>query len=308
VTTTPTPTPTEPTTAPAGAAPVPTELTPAQWQPLAAAHADRVDALLADHLARRELREPHPVEDFLFTYYPTRPNQLRIWHPGPGIRLLGATQYESRKGYLYADGAAHLDPAYAAKRSDSIQWIRRLLASTLDRQPQFGCFGLHEWAMVYRSDEIRHQKWPLRLGAEGTDQVVESHKIACSHFDAFRFFTTPARPLNVLQPTRDSQPALEQGGCLHANMDLYKWACKLMPFTPSSIVLACFELARDIRTLDMRASPSDLTARGYTPIPIETPTGKATYAAAQREFATRARPLRQQLINLCDALLEPPTT
>ena len=30
-------------------------------------------------------------------------------------------------------------------------------------------------AMVYRSDEIRHQKWPLRLGAEGTDQVVEIH-------------------------------------------------------------------------------------------------------------------------------------
>ncbi len=287
---------------------IPTELTPAQWQPLAAAHTDRVDALLADHLARRERREPHPVEDFLFTYYPTRPNQLRVWHPGPGIRLLGATQYEGRKGYLYADGAAHLDPAYVATRSDSIQWIRRLLASTLDRQPQFGCFGLHEWAMVYRSDEIRHQKWPLRLGADGTDQVVESHKIACSHFDAFRFFTTPARPLNLLQPTRESQPALEQGGCLHANMDLYKWACKLMPFTPGSVVLACFELARDIRTLDMRASPYDLTALGYTPIPIETPAGKATYATAQREFATRARPLRHQLVNLCDDLLAAPTT
>jgi hypothetical protein len=143
----------------------------------------------------------------------------------------------------------------------------------------------------------------LRLGADGTDQVVESHKIACSHFDAFRFFTTPARPLNVLQPTRESQPLLEQGGCLHANMDLYKWACKLMPFTPSSLVLDCFELARDIRTLDMRASPYDLAALGYSPVPIETPTGKAEYAAAQRTFATRARPLRQRLVNLCDELL-----
>ena len=158
--------------------------------------------------------------------------------------------------------------------------------------------------MVHRSAEhgTRHD-WPLRLGPEGTDAVVESHKVACSHFDAFRFFTTPARPLNVLQPTRESQPALEQGGCLHANMDLYKWAAKLMPFTPSALLLDCFELARDIRTLDMQASPYDLAPLGYAPVRIETPEGKAEYTAAQRAFADRARPLRRQLVTLCDALL-----
>jgi hypothetical protein len=156
--------------------------------------------------------------------------------------------------------------------------------------------------MVYRTSDVRHQAWPLRLGAEGTDRVVESHKIGCSHFDAFRFFTSAARPLNVLQPTREAQPLLEQGGCLHANMDLYKWACKLMPFTPSSLVLDCFELARDIRTLDMRASPYDLSGLGYSPVAIETPAGKAEYAAAQRAFAARARPLRQRLVDLCDEL------
>lgn len=278
-------------------------LTFADWAPLAAAHHRRVDGLLADHLDRRRRREPHPVEDFLFTYYPTRPNQLRVWHPGPGIRLLEASEYDGRRGYTYVDGAAFLDPAEISRRADSIRWIRRLLAATLDRQPQFGCFGLHEWAMVYRTSDVRHEKWPLRLGAAGTDQVVESHKIACSHFDAFRFFTSPARPLNVLQPTRESQPSLEQGGCLHANMDLYKWASKLMSFTPSALVLDCFELARDIRTLDMRASPYDLSALHYEPVLIETPAGKAEYAAAQRSFAGRARPLRQQLVDLCDALL-----
>ncbi|GAA1574534.1 hypothetical protein GCM10009789_30010 [Kribbella sancticallisti] len=277
-------------------------LEPAEWEPLQTAHVERVDNLLADHLERRRRREKHPVEDFLFTYYPTRPKQLRVWHPGPGIRLLGGAQYEGKRGYLYSDGAAQLDPAEISRRSDSITWIRQLLAATTTRQPQFGCFGLHEWAMVYQTDDIRHD-WPLRLGSTGTDQVVESHKIACSHFDAFRFFTTPARPLNVLQPTRESQPALEQGGCLHANMDLYKWASKLMPFTPSTLVLDCFELARDIRTLDMRASPYDFQSLGYDPIPIETPAGKAQYAATQRTFADRARPLRLQLIELCDQLL-----
>ena len=50
--------------------------------------------------------------------------------------------------------------------------------------------------MVYRlgEDETRHADWPLRLGPDGTDAVVESHRIACSHFDAFRFFTEPAAP------------------------------------------------------------------------------------------------------------------
>ncbi|WP_350274583.1 3-methyladenine DNA glycosylase [Kribbella sp. HUAS MG21] len=274
-----------------------------EWSSYAEDHARHVDALLAGHLARRKRREAHPVEDFLFTYYPTRPNQLRVWHPGPGIRLDDAASYGDRRGYLLVDGVATLDPAEIERRADSIAWIRRLLAATLDRQPQFGCFGLHEWAMVYRTPEVRHAAWPLRLGAEGTDRVVESHKIGCSHFDAFRFFTDAARPLNVLQPTRESQPALEQGGCLHANMDLYKWACKLMPFTPSPLLLACFELARDIRTLDMRASPYDLAPLGYSPVRIETPEGKAEYTAAQRAFADRARPLRRQLVALCDELL-----
>jgi len=277
-------------------------LTFAEWTSYATDHRRRVDALLAGHLERRQRREAHPVEDFLFTYYPTRPNQLRVWHPGPGVWLLEASEYEGRRGYLVVDGAAALDAAEITRRAQSIAWIRQLLASTLGRQPQFGCFGLHEWAMVYRTSDVRHEKWPLRLGTAGTDQVVESHKISCSHFDAFRFFTSSARPLNVLQPSRESQPLLEQGGCLHANMDLYKWASKLMPFTPSSLVLDCFELARDIRTLDMRASPYDLAALGYSPVRIETPEGKAEYTAAQRSFADRARPLRRQLVALCDAL------
>ncbi|WP_020389325.1 hypothetical protein [Kribbella catacumbae] len=278
-------------------------LEPDEWEPLRAAHVVRVDELLAGHLERRRRGEKHPVEDFLFTYYPTRPKQLRVWHPGPGISLRGATQYGGKRGYLYSEDAARLDPAEVSRRSDSITWIAQLLSATAGRQPQFGCFGLHEWAMVYQTPELRHDAWPLRLGAEATDRVVESHKVACSHFDAFRFFTGAARPLNVLQPTRESQPLLEQGGCLHANMDLYKWATKLMPFAPSSLLLDCFELARDIRTLDMRASPYDLALLGYEPVPIETPAGKAQYAAAQRTFADRARPLRLQLVNLCDQLL-----
>ena len=53
----------------------------------------------------------------------------------------------------------------------------------------------------------------------------------------------------------------------------------------------------------MRASPYDLAALGYPPVPIETPAGRAAYARAQAGFARRAAPLRERLVDLCAALL-----
>ncbi|MBK5250495.1 MAG: 3-methyladenine DNA glycosylase, partial [Actinomycetales bacterium] len=44
-----------------------------EWRALEAAHAERADALTAGHRRRRSRHETHPVEDFLFTYYPTKP-------------------------------------------------------------------------------------------------------------------------------------------------------------------------------------------------------------------------------------------
>jgi hypothetical protein len=134
------------------------------------------------------------------------------------------------------------------------------------------------------------------LAPADTDRVVEENRVRCTHFDAFRFFTPEARPLNVLTPSRERQVELDQPGCLHANMDLYKWAYKLSPLVDSELVADCFALARDIRELDMRASPYDLGALGLSPVPVETPEGRARYAVAQRGFALRAAPLRARLI------------
>jgi hypothetical protein len=77
----------------------------------------------------------------------------------------------------------------------------------------------------------------------------------------------------------------------------------LTPLVCSDLVADCFELARDIRVLDMRASPYDLTGLGYQPVRIETPAGKAEYVAAQRAFAERGAPLRARLIDECERLL-----
>ncbi|MFC5179177.1 3-methyladenine DNA glycosylase [Nocardioides taihuensis] len=286
------------------------------WRSRAAAHAARVDALVAPHLARRRHGEKHPVHDFLFTYYSQRPAQLRRWHPGWGVALAGAEEYAGLKGYEErvvcptppSGVASGTRPARAVSRSHLasqrplVEGIHALLVATAGRAPQLGCFGLHEWAMVHGQDETRHS-WPLRLGRAGTDEVVESHRIACSHFDAYRFFTPTARPLNRLRPGRDDRAAYEQPACLHAGMDLYKHAFRLTPLVPSELVADCFELARAIRELDMRAAPYDLRDLGFEPVRIETPEGKQEYVAAQRGFAERGAPLRQRLVEECERLL-----
>jgi hypothetical protein len=156
--------------------------------------------------------------------------------------------------------------------------------------------------MVYRAGEgdVRHQQVPLRLGQSATDEVVERHQITCSHFDAFRFFTPDALSRNAIQPTRESQVELEQPGCLHAGMDTYKWATKLSPLVPSELTMDCFDLASEIRLLDMQASPYDLSDYDVEPVRIETAAGKTAYVARQRAFAERSNALRHRLIDVLD--------
>ena len=293
-------------TAPVSSAVVLAERT---WREREGAHAERADSMTAAHRERRQHGQTHPVQDFLFTYYPTRPAQLRRWHPGAAFLLAGAAERADWRWYrVDRAGRAALDPAaFLADRAEGVAWARELLEGTLGRPGRYTCFGLHEWAMVYRTREVRHEQVPLRLGAEGTDEVVRAHPLRCTHFDAFRFFTDDAAPRNERPLDRASQLRLEQPGCLHANMDTYRVAMKLGPAVPGELLLDCFELARDIRELDMRASPYDLRDWGYQPVPIETAEGKATYVAAQREFTQRSNKLRQRLLAAIEALDTPDT-
>jgi hypothetical protein len=277
------------------------ELPRPQWQALEAAHAARVDDATAAHRERRSDGRAHPVEDFLFRYYNNSPARLRRWHPGAGVLLQDAARLPRATWAHYrvvGDGVEVDVAGFLAARGSAVTFVRRLLSATVSRPAQLGCFGLHEWAMVHGipADDVRHAGWPLRLGSAGTDAVVERHGIRCSHFDAYRFFTESAAPRNALRPTREGQVAMEQPGCLHAGMDVYKWAFKLTPLVPSELVGDAFDLAREIRVLDMEASPYDLRELGYAPVPIETPEGKAAYLERQRVFAERSTALRRRLL------------
>jgi len=286
----------------------------ATWLPLAEAHADRADSLTAAHRARKLAHERHPIDDFLYDYYGTKPSLLRRWHPGAGVALGptpdGPAGHAAWRWYSTDDdGTVALDvPELLADRGETVRYVHTLLAATADRPVHTGCFGLHEWAMVYRQDDARRRHTlPLRLGRDGTDAVVDAHPLRCSHFDAFRFFTPDAVPRNRVQLTRADQVGNEQPGCLHANMDLFKWASKLGPLTPGDLLLDCFELARDIRTLDMQASPYDVSSLGEPCVAVETPEGKAEYVARQRVFAERAASLRARLVVACGVPASTPT-
>lgn len=305
------------TVASADPAPV---LAEAEWRARESAHGERADALTEAHRARKLRGEKHPVEDFLWTYYSVKPRELRRWHPGAGVLLENAApdradwkHYRAvgdpaRSQAAVVDGArphAEVDiTGYFERRGHTVDYVEKLLTATLAHTPRYGCFGLHEWAMVYKMtpEQLRHSALPLRIGHDATNAVVESHTIGCTHFDAFRFFTPQAAPLNTIELSREAQHETEQSGCLHAGMDVYKWAAKLGPIVPGELLLDAFVLARDIRELDMRASPYDVT--GYfgasgeplTPVPIETPDGKRTYAQYQRGFAARGDAIRHRLL------------
>ena len=272
------------------------------WLERAAAHTARVDAWTHGRIQRARAGEKHPVDDFLFEYYPTRPRQFRRWHPGLGVALVDAPDYLKDSHYTAADvdgvSAAIVDPARFAHRRDGLAWIEGLVRISSQRPARTGCFGLHEWAMVYglEQQEVRHSAWPLRLSPGEIRDTVDEIGLRCTHFDAFRFYTAQAAPLNEFILTRQSQPEFDQPGCLHATMDLYKWTEKYVALVGSDLVADCFELAREARTLDMQAAPYDLLPLGYEPIPIETPAGRAEYVRRQRTLMDASLPLRERVV------------
>ena len=280
-------------------------LTRGEWMAAQEAHARRAAAWVEPHLARRSAGRAHPVWDFLFDYYRLRPTHLARWNPGLGTALLDAADspVAGRRDHV-VDTVGTVRPdtrAFVERRGPALEEIRVLLTSVSDAHPHFDCFGMHEWAMVYRTPQPRHGL-PLRLGERGTDEVVDMHPVRCTHFDAYRFFTPAARPLNLTVLTRERQAGTDQPGCVHVTMDLYKWAAKMGPLVPGELLLDCFELAARARRLDMEASPYDCRSLGFGVVAVETPEGKAEYVRRQRELAREAAPLRDRLVALLDSL------
>jgi len=279
--------------------------TESEWRHRAARHRERLAPFVGDRLARQARREKHPVRDFLFEYYSYRPAHLLRWTPGPNVLLEGARPGDLPwTEFIAADGGLVLPAkSFPEHRRSFVGWALDYLEAIAARPPLFGCFGLHEWAMVYRAPAVRHSRTPLRLAPAEIASVVEAEQLCCTHFDAYRFFTPAAVPQNRHRLTRDLTDRLDQRGCVHVTMDLYKYAYKLAPWVPAELIADAFELAWRARELDMRASPYDLSGLGSEPIRVESAEGKEEYVRGQRELAAAAVPIRERLIGAYRRLL-----
>ena len=284
----------------------PPVLETSEWKHLASSHRVEVEKITIPMRRRRSRREKHPVYDFLNTYYSFSLGRLEGWHPGVGVVLEDDPKHEfSPKYYRRENGVVSIDTSRLTdKGRERLEWILQLLKLTQSRPPNLACHGLHEWAMVYEGGDIRHRESaPLRLSQQEIDALVASRPICCSHFDAFRFFTPTAIPLNKLSPSLHSREEHEQPGCIHTNMDLYKWAYKSSPWISSDLLRETLFFAIEAREVDMRASPYDLTDYGYPAIPIETQEGRRQYEAEQLALYQKGLPLREKLITALSSVL-----
>ena len=272
------------------------------WRQHAKAHQEKVDLLTAEWRQHQSSGKKHPTLDFLFSYYNLKINRLRLWSPGPSILLEGEHDGSLLFGH-YSQSKKHcqLNPErYPKQRLKNFKWISQLLKQTSKRTPVFNCYGVHEWCMIYKSDSKRHEQLPLRVSTETLNDFVENTPCQCTHFDAYRFFTDDASPLIQHPLSRENQEEYEQSGCLHANMDLYKWAYKLYPFMTGDLLLRCFELAIQCRYLDMQASPYDMSEFNMEPIAVDTSQGREKYISEQHRLKKIADPIRNKLANAYD--------
>jgi hypothetical protein len=286
--------------------PVRKVLTAGEWKKRQLNHKKLLKPVLDPYLEKRSRQIKNPVLDFLFEYYHFRPSHLMRWSPGIGIALeKSGDDIPEISELKILDGHIYLDPAdFPDNRRSSAEWISKLLIKTDGRKPSFGCFGMHEWAMVYRSGDVRHNQLPLRMDSDQIAEFVESRPLVCTHFDAYRFFTPEAQPLNKYELTRNNFIDNEQPGCIHNNMDLYKWAFKLYPWISGDIIRNAFLLAVEARYIDMQASPYDLSAEGLMPIKIETEEGRREYIEKQTLIYEKGIPIRKKLIEQYRNLIE----
>lgn len=323
-----------------------------EWIEEASYHANAMDDLLypkvlrvnsknkGDQIkfkARTHAVPTHPIYNFLHSYYRYSPQELRLYSPGLGKTLNAIVplrdqqqqqQHEMMSKYIDVTKMKYepstqsfsMDPHKVPSTSKRYGRVaattsRDILFATMLRPPHFGCFGLHEWAMLYSNhttDENidpsqRHQaQLQLRVSQAVIDRTVEQSGLSCTHFDAWRFFHAAAQPLNSNNPmTRAGQVQHEQPGCIHATMDLFKYAYQLYPFVSSDLLRRCLSVAVEARKIDMRASPYNVShVEGCeVPICVETTDGKMMYVDEQKKLYDMSFSLRKELYDVyCDYL------
>lgn len=306
-----------------------TEMSISEWKSEALLHSSAMNELLyppgKTESERKHAVWEHPLYNFLHRYYKYSNDEICRYSPGVGVALNGVDRHEhllvprflvvdsARAYYSRSQLRAALKPG--GKFKDAYLFSNRdILKRTIAKPAFFGCYGMHEWAMLYSGRRTpgaeplrRHQESaPLRISQSEIDDIVESGMLRCTHFDAWRFFHPTAQPMNMINPlSRSSQKIFEQPGCLHATMDLFKYAYQLYPFVPSSLLRRALELALWARRIDIRASPYDVAMylNGQEPLCVETEEGRRAYVQEQEALTVASLPVREELFRVYDQVL-----
>eukprot|EP00605_Chrysophyceae_sp_TOSAG23-4_P001165 GSChrysophyteH1.ASY1.ANO1.1273.1 assembled CDS len=277
------------------------------WIRAADKHAHSMQRLLYPNGNPHEVKD-HPIYNFLHIYYKFSVREVQLYSPGLTSPALDEVHIEDI-GFVASFQDLNLfSRAPGRYKRLELEKNRDILHGSLRRIPNFACHGLHEWAMLYKSNAKMQTKLRLRVPQSTIDSLVKGElgcSLRCTHFDAFRFFHPDAKPLNAFQLSRDTQVAHEQGGCIHATMDLFKHAYSIFPLISSSLLRRSLELAFKARYLDMRSSPYDVSMyRGCEDvIEVETERGRKKYREEQMLLWKESSSARRELLEVYEKVL-----
>ena len=300
-----------------------TVLERSEWILRADAHRRRVRDLLGGIFYDREVHDKHPIYNFIFNYYRFRPHRtIERYSPGLDFGLKNESDDDeslylpSSKYLSMNDGCTEIDPVKSLneKSVTRIRNLHTLLEIVQRRPPNFSCFGVHEFAMLYsgaRHSYYQKNVLKLRMTQREIDSIVERAPITCTHFDATRHF--PETIASRVKTSPSLRTKNEQAGCVHTNLDLFKYALRLFPFASSELVADALELAIRARELDMRASPYDLSSVDVTelrydfdltPILIETESGRTKFKNLTMDLYRDSLPIRDRIIKVASSILQ----
>ena len=83
-----------------------------EWRARRDAHRQAVDELIGPYLDARRRGARHPVIDFLFTYYSSRPAHVLRWHPGFGVTIEDGDEFLGLRGYEQTAAGVSVSDAY----------------------------------------------------------------------------------------------------------------------------------------------------------------------------------------------------
>ena len=158
---------------------------------------------------RRHAVNSHPIYNFLHTYYRYSSEELLLYSPGIGVGLkdvmhdnikpLRTSNGKQKRKKKNSTGMKELlhplihlsdsennksDASYNPQKlihplqpSGRYGWTtmsrnRDILAKSSLKQPNFACYGLHEWAMLYKNYPPHQKNLSLRVSQDTIDELV----------------------------------------------------------------------------------------------------------------------------------------